>query len=195
MKKIILASNSPRRKELLEKYGIEFSVTVSKADENIKEYNSASDFAVKASLAKAEAVLNKIKANKDFLKNDYIIIAADTVVTLNNIIYGKPKSKDDAFKILSELSGKTHYVISGVTIIKNIKKENNLKTYSFFDKTEIKFKNINFKEIDEYIKTGEPFDKAGAYAIQGKAAKFVESINGDFENVVGLPVYKVLKFL
>lgn len=195
MKKIILASNSPRRKELLEKYGIEFSVTVSKADENIKEYNSASDFAVKASLAKAEAVLNKIKANKDFLKNDYIIIAADTVVTLNNIIYGKPKNKDDAFKILSELSGKTHYVITGVTIIKNIKKENNLKTYTFFDKTEIKFKNISFKEIDEYIKTGEPFDKAGAYAIQGKAAKFVESINGDFENVVGLPVYKVLKFL
>lgn len=195
MKKIILASNSPRRKELLEKHGIEFSVTVSKADENIKEYNSASDFAVKASLAKAEAVLNKIKANKDFLKNDYIIIAADTVVTLNNIIYGKPKNKDDAFKILSELSGKTHYVITGVTIIKNIKKENNLKTYTFFDKTEIKFKNISFKEIDEYIKTGEPFDKAGAYAIQGKAAKFVESINGDFENVVGLPVYKVLKFL
>ena len=195
MKKIILASNSPRRKELLEKHGIEFSVTVSKADENIKDYNSASDFAVKASLAKAEAVLNKIKANKDFLKNDYIIIAADTVVTLNNIIYGKPKNKDDAFKILSELSGKTHYVITGVTIIKNIKKENNLKTYTFFDKTEIKFKNISFKEIDEYIKTGEPFDKAGAYAIQGKAAKFVESINGDFENVVGLPVYKVLKFL
>ena len=195
MKKIILASNSPRRKELLEKHGIEFSVTVSKADENIKDYNSASDFAVKASLAKAEAVLNKIKANKDFLKNDYIIIAADTVVTLNNIIYGKPKNKDDAFKILSELSGKTHYVITGVTIIKNIKKENNLKTYTFFDKTEITFKNISFKEIDEYIKTGEPFDKAGAYAIQGKAAKFVESINGDFENVVGLPVYKVLKFL
>jgi septum formation protein len=178
MKKIILASKSPRRKELLEQIGLKFVVDISDVDES-KLANAAgpSQLAKSLSKAKAEKVSKKYK--------DAIIIAADTLVVLGKEIIGKPKDKKDAFKMLKKLSSKTHVVITGFTLLSSKSKKAITKTVQ----SKVKFKKMSDIEIRNYVETGEPMDKAGGYGIQNKGAIFIEKVEGDFFNVVGLPVY------
>lgn len=181
--KIILASGSPRRKELLNNIGIKFDVIPSNADETLP-----------ASLTPAQAVeyLSKTKAHDVFLSHpDCAVIGSDTVVACDGKILGKPKNETDAFKMLKMLSGKTHSVFTGVTIMTED------ETVSFYEETKVTFYELTDDEINSYIKTGEPMDKAGAYGIQGKGCVLVKKIDGDYFNVVGLPAartYRELKY-
>lgn len=187
MSKIILASGSPRRKELLKKHGVDFEVIVSDVDENIQEKMTPSEYVLEISKRKAEAVAQIVNGT------DAVIIAADTAVALSDTIFGKPEDTSDASRILNRLSGKSHGVFTGITIafINN----SNIKYVQDVCETKIKFKQLSIKEIDDYIATGEPMDKAGAYAIQGKASDFVEKIDGSYENVVGLPTEMVFDII
>lgn len=187
MKKIILASASPRRSELLKKHNIDFTVLVSSADEtNIGESPKQ--------IAEANAYL-KAKAVYDSLENkeNIIVIGADTVVALGDTIYGKPKDKADAVNMLNTLSGKEHSVITGVAIIKNENGE--VEVLKPSEETFVKFKALTDEEIEDYTNTNEPYDKAGSYAIQGEAGRFIFGIKGDLENVIGLPAGKIKKYL
>lgn len=181
MKKIILASMSPRRKELLEKTGLKFKVIKSNFKEYVDPKLTPHELVRKLSLEKASVVFDNYK--------DSIIIAADTIVVCQKIILGKPKNKIDAQDMLEFLSGKVHFVITGFTIING----NNVITKS--KETKVWMRKISKSEIDSYIKTKEPYDKAGAYAIQGKAKKFIEKTEGDFFNAVGLPIYTLMEEL
>lgn len=169
---IILASQSPRRQELLKLITTDFEIKSQNADETLP-----------SGISPKEAVmyLSKIKAQP--LSNDEdIVIGADTVVALDGKILGKPSDEQNAREMLRFLSGKTHSVFTGVTLIKG-KKE---KTFAV--ETKVKFFDLTDEEIEKYIKTNEPFDKAGAYGIQGYGSLLVEKIDGDYFNVVGLPV-------
>jgi len=190
--KVILASGSPRRKELLTKLGISFDVIISNADETISTTDPKA--AVKElSEIKAKAVLNEINKglHKDILgdEKDYIIIGADTVVAHGNKIIGKPKDKEDAVKILLSLSGDIHSVYTGVTIIRV--KDNEISSHTFAESTSVSMYKITREEANEYVNSGEPMDKAGAYAIQGLGMKFIRMIEGDYNNVVGLPAARL----
>ncbi|MGN1329661.1 MAG: Maf family protein [Eubacterium sp.] len=176
---IILASKSPRRKELLSIITEDFVIKTANVDETLPESISPD---------KAVEYLSKIKAEPFKNKKD-TVIGADTVVAIDGKILGKPKDKADAFSMLRILSGKEHSVFTGVTVIKN----NKSKTFSV--ETRVKFFELTDEEINTYISTGEPFDKAGAYGIQGKGSLLVEKIDGDYFNVVGLPVSKLAKAL
>ncbi len=173
---VILASASPRRKQILENAGFDVTVRVSDADETLPDGISPE---------KAVEHLAKIKANAIERKTDETVIAADTVVALDGKILGKPRDEKDAFGILSALSGKKHRVYTGVCIIYNEKE------IVFSDCTEVQFYKLDENEIYDYIATGEPMDKAGAYGIQGRGCMFVKEIKGDFYNVMGLPVGKI----
>lgn len=176
---IILASQSPRRQELLKLITNDFEIKVSNVDETLPSGISPKD---------AVLYLSKIKAEP--FKNDRdIIIGADTVVALDGKILGKPKNDENAREMLKFLSGKAHSVFTGVTLIKGD------ITRSFSVETKVKFFDLTDEEIDEYIKTGEPADKAGAYGIQGYGSLLVEKIDGDYFNVVGLPVSKLAREL
>ena len=179
--KIILASNSPRRKELLEQVGIEFEVMSSDVDE-ITDKTAPADVVMDLSRIKAEAVARNNKG--------VVVLAADTVVAYNGHILGKPKDEADAFKMLKLLSGKAHQVFTGVTIVDEAGESN-----SFFESTDVLMYENSDELIKKYIATGEPMDKAGAYGIQGKGAVLVKEIKGDYNNVVGLPLSRVCKEL
>jgi septum formation protein len=174
MTRIILASKSPRRKELLEMLKIPFEIIVSEVDEQINYENDLVKEIEKLSFQKAEAVYR----NHD----DALVIGADTIVKIGNDVLGKPKSFEQARKMLQELSDNTHEVVTGVTIMYQGKGE------TFSSIAQVTFYPLSDKEIDDYIATNEPMDKAGAYAIQGDAAKFIKSIYGDYYTIVGLPV-------
>lgn len=181
MKDLILASGSPRRKELLETAGLEFKVIVADIEEVIPKNAVPEEIVKSLALQKAQAVADKYP--------DSVVIGSDTIVVSNGEILGKPKDEADAIKMLEELSGRVHKVCTGVAIIS---KE---KTKNFCETTEVEFHNLTEKEITEYVKTGEPMDKAGAYGIQGKGCVLVKRINGDYFNVVGLPVSIVYREL
>lgn len=172
---IVLASKSPRRQELIRLITDDFTVASADADETLPHPMSPSD---------AVMYLSEIKA-RPLADGKNTVIGADTVVALEGSILGKPKDKDDAFRMLRSLSGKTHSVYTGVTIIKGEKAD------TFFEKTDVEFYDLSDEEIADYISTGEPMDKAGAYGIQGYGALLVKKISGDFFNVVGLPVGKL----
>lgn len=176
---IILASQSPRRRELMALTDLEFIVKPSDADENVTQNLSPKETVEFLSLKKALALKNE---------ND-IIIGADTVVSIDGKILGKPKDEKDAYNMLKILSGRTHSVYTGVTVIKNE------RTETFSCETKVTFYPISDEEIKDYVKTGEPLDKAGAYGIQLKGGLFVEKIEGDYNNVVGLPIARLLKIL
>ena len=184
MYKVILASASPRRRELLAQIGMDFKVIVSKADENIAESNPE-QLVMKLSDIKAMAVYEENGIEDETA----IILGADTVVAFDGKVLGKPKNKQQAKEMLSMLSNNKHQVFTGVTIL--YKKRGELKRETFYDKTTVYTYPISDKEIEEYIMTGEPMDKAGSYGIQGIGAKFIEKIDGDYNNVVGLPVSKI----
>lgn len=183
MKRIILASSSPRRIELLKKFNIDFDIVPSNFEEKLYETDPIA-FAMDMAKGKALEVAKS-------LDKDFIVISADTIVTKDNRIFGKPKNEEDAIKMLKELSGSTHDVVTAVCVY-DLEKEI-LKCD--FEKTEVVFKELTEQEILDYINTKEPFDKAGAYAVQGIGSLFVRSINGCFFNVVGLPIFKLNQLL
>jgi septum formation protein len=183
MKQIILASQSPRRKQLLEWAEISFDVVVRETDESYPSDLPVEDVAVHIARNKALAV-------KKTMGNEKIILAADTIVVLNNKIIGKPKDREDAIDILSRLSDNRHIVITGVVIMQ---KE---KEIAFADTTEVSFHALTKDQIEFYVDKYKPYDKAGAYAIQEWiGVTGIKSINGDFYNVMGLPVSRVVKEL
>ncbi len=164
---------------MLKELGVKYTLWNGEADESVnKEYKPHS-------LVKLLAKRKAYAAYKDVKAKDTLIISADTVVVLGNEILGKPKDDDDARRMLRSMSGSSHYVYSGVAAIYNG------KTVSDYEKTQIKFRDISDSEIERYIKTGEHRDKAGSYGIQEKGGYFVESVKGDINNVVGLPVLKL----
>lgn len=175
---IILASASPRRSELLNQIGCKFEVITSDVIENNNQGIPPEQLVILHARAKALAVGAKAQSED-------VIIGADTIVVLDGIVYGKPNDVKDAKKILGTLSGKEHQVITGIAVIRG---DQVLVDYST---TLVKMAEMSGKEIDRYIASGEPMDKAGAYAIQGKGAIFVEGINGCYSNVVGLPLRKL----
>ncbi|OGK29194.1 septum formation protein Maf [Candidatus Roizmanbacteria bacterium RIFCSPHIGHO2_02_FULL_40_9] len=180
---IILASASPRRKKLLEQIGLTFKVVKSNIKEALDVHIEPHTLAEKLSLQKAKDVAKKEKES--------LIIAADTLIVFEDEILGKPKNAIDARKILKMLSGNIHIVITGFTILDS--STGILITKSV--ETKVFMKEMTDEEIHRYIATGEPLDKAGAYGIQGKGAIFVEKIEGDYSNVVGLPLFELTKEL
>ena len=185
--KIILASASERRKELLGRIVSDFEIIVSDFDENTIAYNSdCSSYVEELAKGKCMRVVSNLK------DTDSIVIACDTVVLLDGKVLGKPKNAEEAFSMLKGLSGKSHHVYSGLCVYNKV--DNSMITKHVC--TEVKFSSLSDKLIEKYIGTGEPFDKAGAYGIQGYGGIFVEKINGCYYNVVGLPVnslYFILK--
>ncbi|MBP3696996.1 MAG: septum formation inhibitor Maf [Clostridia bacterium] len=174
MKKIILASASPRRKELLTTAGVEFEVLVSDADETVPDGTLPADAAMLTAEKKALAVAEKC--------GDALVIGADTIVVLDGRILGKPKDEADAKAMLRFLSGKEHKVITGVCLTDGV------ETKKFAQVSKVRFYDLTDEEIAAYVATKEPMDKAGSYGIQGKGCVLVESIEGDYFNIVGLPV-------
>lgn len=179
MKKIILASSSPRRKELLKTAGIEFEIQVKEVDESVPEGTPPAEAAKMTAAKKAAAVA------EDYA--DCVVIGADTIVVANGRILGKPKDEADAESMLRMLSGIEHEVITGVCIIRNGIPE------TFAQISKVKFYDLTNEEISAYVATKEPMDKAGAYGIQGLGCKLVERIEGDYFNIVGLPVAEVCR--
>lgn len=183
MKKIILASQSPRRKQLLEWAEVPFDIVVVPTDENYPATIPIEEVPVFIARNKALAVKEKVA-------DDAVVIAADTIVVLNNRVIGKPADREDAIAILSALSGQKHKVITGV-VIKEREKE-----IAFSDITEVQFHQLTAEQIAFYVDKYKPYDKAGAYAIQEWiGVTGIQSINGDFYNVMGLPVSRVVQAL
>ena len=180
--KIILASKSSRRKQLLSRILDDFKIINSNLDESKIKIDDPAKYCRNLSYLKAKTV------SKNF-KND-IIIGADTIVFLNNTILGKPKDYNEAFNMLQRLSGQTHTVFTGVTILSI----NNKVNINFSEKTNVTFYDISDNQIDWYIKNNNPYDKAGSYGIQDGSQLFVKTINGNYENVIGLPISKIYRY-
>ncbi|MFA5527600.1 MAG: Maf family protein [Peptostreptococcales bacterium] len=178
MEKIILASSSPRRKEILSKHHVAFEVATTDIQENFCQHDTKEQIAMSLALLKALDVEKK--------RDHGIIIAADTLVYKNNV-FGKPKDEADAFSMLKTLSGGCHHVITGVALIRS----NTFEKMLFYDLTNVYFKELTDDEILSYIDTDEIWGKAGSYAIQGKGADLIEKIEGDYYNVMGLPFQKM----
>ena len=204
---MILASGSPRRKDLLEQAGLEFEVIVSDVEEIVTKTNP-DEVVLELSEQKCAAVANdfmqNVPSNLGNLINletgGILVIGADTVVSLDNKILGKPEDAKDALKMLMNLSGRVHEVYTGVTC-KMLKYNSftegmlEMDSFSFFVETKVNMYPFDEYEALDYIATGEPMDKAGAYGIQGIGERLVESINGDYNNVVGLPLSRLMKEL
>ena len=179
MKHIILASASPRRKKILELADLEFDVMPSDAQE-ITTKTAPNEVVMELASIKAKDIYKKSEKQS-------MIVGADTVVAYQGQILGKPTDEADAKRMLTMLSGQTHEVYTGVCVIEDG------KTKTFYEETKVTFYEISDEQIDYYIKTGEPMDKAGSYGIQGKAAVFIKGIEGDYYNVVGFPIARFLQ--
>ncbi len=199
MNKIILASASPRRRELLKQMGLEFEVIPSKVDEVITrkipweivmELSSqkARDLVYKAAM---DSLSDTSAEDKDAEGRDILVIGADTVVAYGDRVLGKPKDKADAVEMLTLLAGKCHSVYTGVSLV--YLKEGIAQTRTFVEETKVYVAPMTTEQIEAYVATGESMDKAGAYAIQGRFAEFVVKIDGDYNNVVGLPVGRIMR--
>lgn len=182
--KIILASKSPRRSEILKNIGIDFEVIESNYDEIFDINMTPDEIVTHLAYKKAESVSKTIK-------DEAYVIGADTIVVLDSRIMGKPHDIEESFEMLKSLSGKWHRVYSGICVIKTISSQ----YFSGFEATDVKIKELSDKEIHGYINTGESLDKAGSYAIQGVGSLLVEKINGCYFNIVGLPVFKLFSLL
>lgn len=188
MQKIILASASPRRRALLEQLDIDYVVHPSMAPE-VMTGDSVNDIVRHLARQKASWVIDDISAD-DFPPNT-IVLGADTVVTYEGRILGKPADRDDAYRMLKMLSGQIHEVYTGVSMLSL----DGAIDISFAESTKVKFYDLSEQEIQDYLDTDEPYDKAGSYGIQGLGAALVEGIEGDYNNVVGLPVARVYREL
>jgi len=177
---LILASQSPRRKELLGLLGIPFTIQISQADETMESGKAP---------VQQVAEVSRRKALATTASADDVVIAADTIVVCDNVILGKPKDYDDACRMLRMLSGRTHQVMTGMTVLCGD------RIYSCTETTDVTFRPLSDREIRRYADSGEPMDKAGAYGIQGGAAIFAEKLCGDYYNVMGLPVCRLVQVL
>ena len=177
---LILASQSPRRKELMGLFHIPFVIRVSDADETMDPDLTAAEAVAQVSRRKAETVTRDA---------DDVVIAADTIVVCGGEILGKPKDTADASRMLHLLSGRDHQVMTGMTLLRGE------KSLTHTEITDIHFRQLSDREIDAYIRTGEPMDKAGSYGIQGGAALFADRMHGDYYNVMGLPVCRLGQLL
>lgn len=184
MKRVILASGSPRRKELLEMMGIEFEVMVSDKEEVVTDTDPIL-VTKELSRQKAEAVAEEIEEG--------IVIGSDTVVSVDGKILGKPVDKADALQMIDTLQGRSHMVYTGVTIINKGKRVVEVETFA--EGTKVHVAKMTKEEMEAYCNTSEPYDKAGSYAVQGVFAKHIEGIEGDYFNVVGLPVHTLYEKL
>lgn len=194
MSRVILASASPRRRELLSQMGLTFEILTSDAGEQCRSTQPC-DMVQELSALKAEAVFEKLPTEE---REDVLIIGADTLVAHENRVMGKPGSEKQAEEMLLELQGNTHQVYTGVTILFTPKGSVRPKTHTFFEKTDVTMFPMSLEEIRAYVATEEPMDKAGAYGIQGRCAVYIEKVTGDYYNVVGLPIgslYQKLKAL
>ncbi|MCM1136693.1 MAG: Maf family protein [Clostridium sp.] len=197
MNKIILASASPRRRELLRQIGMEFAVIPSTGEEYLPNREKLAPHEIVESLSeqKAMEVFERLSEEE---KVNCIVAGADTVAALENQIMGKPRDKREACAMLSQLQGRVHQVYTGVTLLQGQGAGVPLCKRTFYEKTEVTMYPMTEAEIIAYVDTGEPMDKAGAYGIQGKCAAFIKEICGDYNNVVGLPVgrlYQEMKSL
>jgi septum formation protein len=180
---IILASASPRRKEILENANVKFDVVKSTIDEVILDQELPSQVVMRLAFEKCMDIASKNE-------ND-LVIGADTIVVLDDIILGKPKDKEDATSMIKKLSGKTHQVITGISLV-NLNVNKKIIDYVV---SNVKFKDLSEEDIKDYIQTNESLDKAGAYGIQGYGAILVEEIQGDYFNIVGLPISRLSDLL
>jgi len=180
---IVLASASPRRKEILENYNVKFNIIKSGINEVILGHESPVQAVVRLALEKGMDVASKSQGD--------LVIAADTIVVLDDTILGKPKDESDAYKTLNSLSGREHQVVTGISLI-NLAENKKVVDYVV---SEVKFKHLSDKVISDYLKTGEFQDKAGAYGVQGYGALLVDEIKGDYFNIVGLPISKLSDLL
>ncbi len=191
MKTIILGSASPRRRELLAQIGVDFTVRVS-GKEEIYHSTVPEEIVKELALMKAENVAEELRADRDM-----IVLGADTIVVLDDAILGKPKDEEEAFRMIHSLQGRTHEVYTGVAVL-DFGKEGKKSVVNHAVGTKVFVHAMSDEEIRGYIATGEPMDKAGGYGIQGRFAPYIDRIEGDYYNVVGLPVsyvYQVLKGL
>lgn len=186
--RIILASASPRRRELLEQIGLSFEVMTSHVEEKIS--SSEPDRVVEElSRGKAKAVAEEpVRDREADAEGALLVIGADTVVAVDGAILGKPADAEDAFRMLERLQGREHEVYTGVTLLYRAAGASEWTVRSFHERTCVHFYPMTEAEISEYVDTGDPLDKAGAYGIQGFCARYVRGIEGDYNNVVGLPV-------
>jgi septum formation protein len=185
--RIVLASSSPRRKILLEQLGLQFDVISSHVEENVGNSLTPEQIAEKLALLKAQAVAVSL--------HNSVVIGADTIVMDDQGILGKPKDEADAYQMLARLSGKVHRVITGVALISTQFPPIPPTILVRHETTEVKITPLSDQDINSYIRTGEPLDKAGAYAIQGRGTMFVEWIRGCYNNVVGLPLFLLVTML
>lgn len=181
--RIILASASPRRRELLEQIGLKFDVKVSEVEEVISS-TIPQEIVEQLATQKAEAVLDSLPDGTG--QDPVLVIGADTIVSCDGNIMGKPKSPEHAVEMLRLLSGRTHQVYTGVSLY--LKTAQGVESRHFHETTQVSFYDMSESEILSYVDTGDPMDKAGAYGIQGMCARFIRGIEGDYNNVVGLPV-------
>ncbi len=198
MGQIILASASPRRRELLEQIGVHFEVCPAKGEEVITKklpHEAVEELAGQKAREVAGMVKSYGASHEELVTpQDILIIGADTVVAYGDEILGKPKDEADAFRMLSMLQGKTHEVYTGVSLVL-LDASGKAGELTFHEKTAVSVCSMTEQEIRRYLATGEPFDKAGGYAIQGKCAIYIDKIDGDYNNVVGLPVAAVYQKL
>ena len=187
MRKLILASASPRRKEILKGAGLKFKVVESPYEEEFFEALSPEELALTLSAHKAAPVARD--------NPETVVLAADTLVALDDVVMGKPENEAEARQMLKSLSGRMHMVVTGFTVQCNAWGEQAGKTVSQAVITLVKFKELTQEDIAAYVATGEPMDKAGAYGIQDRGGQLVESVDGDYLNVVGLPLAEVVRVL
>lgn len=187
-KRIILASQSPRRHELIKNLNVKFEVVNPTFDEKLDSDNYSDKTILSLSLNKALSVFELEKSPTDNFFNNCLIISADTVVVNDNKIYGKPKDETAAKEMLRSLSGKTHFVVTAISVVDSDTK----KSVSKLTKTYVTFQNLSDELIQKYVEEKQPLDKAGAYGIQEMGSEFIKEVNGDMENVIGLPT-KTLK--
>jgi septum formation protein len=186
---LILGSQSPRRKELLSWLNLPFTILTADLAE-ISNESKPADVAVDLASQKARAVFEKLGGT-----TSSFIISSDTIVVLDGKIYGKPQDKIEARQILSELSDRTHQVITGVSFLFNDLSTGKTREHLFYDSTEVTFNEITADLMDQYIATGDSLDKAGAYGIQGPSLTFISKVNGSYSNVVGFPLDKIVNEL
>lgn len=185
--RVILASKSPRRKELMDLLGIDYEIIVSNADETLEERLSFEEQSKRLGYIKAKAVFDETSGNR-------IVIGSDTMVMKNSKLYGKPKDREDAIRMLNELKNDKHQVFTSLAIL--VQKGDEYEEYIDCDTTDVYFSNITETEIERWVDSGEAYDKAGAYGVQSsKFAVFIDKIYGNYTTIVGLPIHKVYNIL
>ena len=186
MKQLILASQSPRRQALLSQLGYQFTTLVADIDESVLLNEKPADYVLRLAIEKAQTIYNKLTLNQ---QETALVLGADTCVVLKDEILGKPLDENDCHNTLVKLSNKQHQVLTSIAVMSKDKVVSQLVT------TEVTFKSLNAREINQYWQTGEPKDKAGSYAIQGIGGQFVTNISGSYSAVVGLPLYETAQLL